>query len=806
MIMQSSRLDPVDSIEDQSLWGRGVSLQEILVAIRRRWWAVAAVLVVVVAIAAWHTMRQPRLYSAAATVRIQQQQAPIAGMPGMGPTYDYRVDRLLSEQQVIRSQNVAERVVDSLGLRLRIAQPAGLLWSDVFGDARPRVAASVRDGDYTLHLGDRDYSLRAGHITYGTARYGDTLVAAGMRLLLPARPAIDDRDLVLSVIPENWAAREVQGGIGTRVLPQTDIVEISYTGTDPALVRDIANAVARTYAQFSLEGQQASARGQSQFILKALDEQSRALAQAQDSLKRFQEEHQTSDVSAEAAALFDNIHRFEVERQDLVAEQAVYQTIVGTSGPADTSDKALQRLVGTEAITKNTNIGNLYQRWFDLVKRRQELLGQFLPQYPEVKAVDSLITRTKQDLQAASRLYLQNIAVRLNSLDQSIASLRQQTEQFPPLVAEQARLKANVQTVQNTYDQLQAQLQVARINESAENGNVRLIDQAMMPTYAVSPNRRRALMMATFFGLLLGIGFAVLLEKLDTSVRSPDELSERYGLPVLGMIPAIRDETGSRSDDSVLGRLVTHADPRSPVAEAYRSLRTNLAFARATQQIRSIVLTSPGPADGKSTTVANLAITFAQQGQRTLIVDADLRRAVMDRTFDVPRSPGLTEVIVDQATLDEAVRPTAVPNLFVLPSGHFPPNPSELLGSDAMRHLLEELASRFDIVLFDSPPLLAVTDAAVLSTMVDGTIVVVRMGNTAREAVRRALMQLQAVHARMLGGVLNDVDLRHGSYYGGYGYYYYAYYGGDERGNGQHTRVLDRIRALSGHGAGRNGG
>jgi len=290
---------------------------------------------------------------------------------------------------------------------------------------------------------------------------------------------------------------------------------------------------------------------------------------------------------------------------------------------------------------------------------------------------------------------------------------------------------------------------------------------------------------------------AVLLDRLDDSVRSPDEIAEQLNLPVLGMIPAIRPDEAERIPGSAtMERLVTHANPRSPVAEAYRSLRTNLAFARARDDLKALVLTSPGPADGKSTTVANLAITFAQQGQRTLLVDADLRRAVLDKTFSVPRSPGLTEVIIGETTLAAAVNATAVPNLFVLGSGHLPPNPSELLGSAAMRAVLTEAKERFDVVLFDSPPLLAVTDAAVLATMVDGTVLVVRMGSTARQAVRRALAQLQAVRGRVLGSVMNDVDLRRSSYYGGYGYAYYAYYGSEANGNGHGHGVMDRLRRI----------
>jgi tyrosine-protein kinase Etk/Wzc len=342
------------------------------------------------------------------------------------------------------------------------------------------------------------------------------------------------------------------------------------------------------------------------------------------------------------------------------------------------------------------------------------------------------------------------------------------------------------------------QHQLARIAGSVDNDLVRLIDRAPYPIQPVFPKRRRDALLAAALGIFLGVGIALLLERMDDSVRTPDEVAEQLGLPVLGLIPAIRIErNGSTPAPALMERLVTHANPRSPVAEAYRSLRTNLAFTRARESMKTIILTSPGPADGKSTTVANLAITFAQQGQRTLLVDADLRRAVLDKTFSVPRSPGLTEVIVGEVALEQAVSSTDVPNLHVLGSGQFPPNPSELLGSTAMREVLRAAAEQFDVVLLDSPPLLAVTDAAVLSTLADGTILVVRMGATARQAVRRSLGQLQAVHARTIGAVMNDVDLKRSSYYGGYGYYYYSYYGSETNGNGHGHGMLNRLKRIT---------
>lgn len=775
----------------------GMTLREALGAVRRRRWVVLAVAVVVVLVGLWRTMRQPRIYHSAATVRIQQARNAFSQTPNYS-SYDPRMDPLLSEQQVMRSQTVAEGVVDRLGLRLAIVSPSGLTREELFGSRSPVVDSLAQGGDFLVTLKPHTYALSAGPVTYGEARYGAPVSSGGITIQIDHRPDVEHGRVVLALLPRTTAALAVRGGISTRVIPQTDIVEIAFDGTEPVLVRDITNAIAQEYQAFSGTRQREAAREKSKYTKAAVDSQAVALARAQDALKSFKQSNKIGDVLGERSALDARIQGLENERQAADVERKVYASLVGKLAGADTVDEELRRLTGTEAVTKNSYIANLFNRWFDLEKTLAQLRTNRNDKNEDVRATLSLISRTKSDLQAASGQYLQGLNTRISSIDAKIADLRTQLERFPPLEAEQLRLQSNVETQNRLYADLLSSYQVSRINESDDGGTVQILDVATVPLFAISPNRRRAATYALVVGLLLGIGLALLLERLDDTVKSPNELRDKMDVPLLGLIPAIdRSEHGDRGAGPAVGHLVTHADPRSPVAEAYRSLRTNLAFARTAQQVQTIVVASPGPSDGKSTTAANLAITFAQQGQRTLLVDADMRRAVLDKTFDLPRNPGLTDVIIGTATLDEAARPTHVPNLSVLPSGQFPPNPSELLGSPAMREVLRSAKERYDVVLFDSPPLLAVTDAAVLSTLVDGTIIVVRTAATAREAVRRALGQLRTVHGRLLGAVLNDVDVRGGAYYGGYGYYY-AYGVETATGNGRRAGLVERVRKLAG--------
>ncbi len=772
-----------------------LTLRSVWMAVRRRWWIVVLVFVVITALGVWRTVHQPDMFQATATVRVPQQQAPIQGMQ-VGSPFDYRIDRLVAEMEVIRSSAVAERAARIVGLQLLVAQPAGLQRSLITG-VPPVVDSTAMVGDYALSLDPDTYSLSAGATKLGTARYGDTLKVSGIALAIPARPGVNEGEIILKVIPLGEAAGIVKGSVIPAVRDKTDIIEISVQMPDRLLAMQTANAVALSYGDWAKQSTKTQAAAKAAFIREQIGVQSAELRVVQDSLKRFRQDNQLTDVASEASALHDRIATLEATNEEVQLERDNYRALVGEVNVADTTTEKLRRIVNTAAVANNSAVKSLYDQWFAKTTERQLLLSSNMSGNSDVvRGVEATIVSIKADLHQAANDYLRTLESRQQSLNARLETLRKETARYPALAADEERLRASQRSLQTVYENLREQYQLAQIAQAVDINVVQPIDQASLPIRPIAPDRRRDALLAAALGILIGLAIAVMLDRLDDSVRSPDEITEMLNLSVLGMIPAIRLEEAKVEGPTIMERLVTHANPRSPVAEAYRSLRTNLAFARARENVKTLVLTSPGPADGKSTTVANLAITFAQQGQRTLLVDADLRRAVLDKTFSVPRSPGLTEVIVGEAELEHAVNATDVPNLFVLGSGHFPPNPSELLGSPAMRNVLREAKEQFDVVLFDSPPLLAVTDAAVLATMVDGTVLVIRMGSTARQAVRRALSQLTAVRVRVLGAVMNDVDLTRSSYYGGYGYAYYAYYGSEANGNGHDGGVMNRIRKI----------
>ena len=351
-----------------------------------------------------------------------------------------------------------------------------------------------------------------------------------------------------------------------------------------------------------------------------------------------------------------------------------------------------------------------------------------------------------------------------------------------------AQLQREMEVNNNIYLMLREKYEENRIAEVGQLGSVREIDQAKPPKEPIKPKKKMNLILGFIVGLGLGVGITFLREYLDTSVKTIEDL-EQMNFGVLGSIPFISSQSVVKNNGKVgeitliESRLITHFAPKSPVSEAYRSLRTNIQFAKADKKVKTALVTSSVPGEGKSTTVANLAITFAQMGAKTLLIDADLRRPVLHGIFGCSRNEGLTNVLVGRSTLEEAIHETRIEGLSLLVSGTLPPNPSELLNSKVMVKLIDKVSSIYDFVLFDTPPVIAVTDAAVLSTNVDGVVLIVKSGETSREVIERSRMLLEKVNANLLGVLVNgvNVSMMYGSYYQYYQYYYYS-------GNGRKRR------------------
>jgi len=375
----------------------------------------------------------------------------------------------------------------------------------------------------------------------------------------------------------------------------------------------------------------------------------------------------------------------------------------------------------------------------------------------------------------------QNRALQEDRYTASLSSMRDQLDETAALIAatqaqieamgtpetpeertELARLETVLASYRNTYANLLQGYEQMRLAAGMTSDNVLLFQPAEVPGAPVRPKTLNNTAMAGAVGLVLGLIASFLIEYLDDTIKSPDDAQRDLGLGTLAMIGRF-----NRAD----GELVTLADPLSPAAEAFRLLRTNLWFSSVDQPVRKVLITSPGPLEGKSVVAANLGVVIAQAGLRVAVVDADLRRPRQHHIFGIHSRGGLSRSVME-GTTDGRVHPGPLEGLALLPAGELPPNPVELLASRRMSALLEELAGQVDVVLIDSPPILPIADAIVLAQRVDGVVLVLEAGKTSRTAARQAVERLEQVGGRLFGVVLNGVPFRRGGYY----YYYYNRY------------------------------
>ncbi|NLT72710.1 MAG: polysaccharide biosynthesis tyrosine autokinase [Chloroflexi bacterium] len=378
------------------------------------------------------------------------------------------------------------------------------------------------------------------------------------------------------------------------------------------------------------------------------------------------------------------------------------------------------------------------------------------------------------------------ISQQLEELEVRIEETRSEIEDIQ-LRLEQANSARLIQEYQTNIQAQQAKLSgyqntYASLLESVVGGTnkITMFEPARAPAAPISPNVPQTVMTAALIGLALAFAGAFLIEFLDDTVRNADEVTRLTGLPLMASIARMEGDAPQSE------RLITVQDPLSPISEAYRVLRTGVRFATVDKRLCSLMVTSSGPSEGKSVTVANLAVVFAESGQRVLLVDSDLRRPVQHRVFGVSNFRGLSDAILGGvSSLNDSIQATDIPNLWVMTAGDVPPNPSELLASDRMGAVIEALKERYDLVLFDSPPALVVADSSILGSRVDGVLLVTDVGQTHRKAAEHVANELRRARANLLGVVLNRVSGGGAGYGYGYGYgYYYRYeYRQDEDGN-----------------------
>jgi capsular exopolysaccharide synthesis family protein len=528
----------------------------------------------------------------------------------------------------------------------------------------------------------------------------------------------------------------------------------------------------------------------SDWLSKQLVDLQMKVETSQEKLVRYQREHEILGTDEKTNIITEKLDELNKQvtaaETDRMQKEAVYRQT--QSNDPDEVAASIVADTSSGGAAASSLIDRLREQQVNLKIQIAELSTQFGPSYPKVVQLTNQAKEIDLQLQsemnkAVDHLKGQYLAAlqRENMLRQSFEKQKQEANKLNESAIEYSILKRDVDSNRALYEGLLEKLKEAGVTAGLRSNNFRIIDPARVPTSPSEPNIPRNLTFALALGVISGVGLAFLIENMDNTIRTPEQAQAISGLPSLGMIPL-----GSKSANlGTTGKLlaltaskevvetVTQIRPQSQMAESYRALRTSLLLSNLGAPPKVIMVTSSRPQEGKTTTSINTAIVLAQKGVRVLLVDADLRRPSVHKTLGMGPRSGLSNVLTGSATIQQTITTSPIlPNLFIMPAGTPPPNPAELLASANMRDLLAELRELYDHIVIDTPPTLSVTDAVVLSPRADATILVIRSGQTTKQALVRARDILRQVNAHVAGVLLNAVDLTSPDYY-----YYYEYQG-----------------------------
>jgi polysaccharide biosynthesis transport protein len=760
-----------------------IEVREYLGILRRRWWLIVAAGLLALGGAWWAESGKMPVYTAEVLME-QQRQAPIMGV-AMGGGGDF-----VSQIEVIRGRAVIADVVESLGLQIRPVTRVG---------ERSRILAAVEvesaptRGAYTLIARGGEVVLSAGVDGSAMARGGgaEWLEGPGFRLRVDDLTALEGEPFEFVIQDLQVAVETLQRRIRIEPGRSSQLVRVSFIDPDPVLAASVVNGVAGAYQTQRARMAREAASRRREVIASQLVGLADSLDQAQAAVVAYQSQARLLDPGFEGSQMLSSVLDTEGELRTLRFQEGLLESVLAGLQGEDPSDESVSRILSLGADLVPAGPG-LYNRLQDLELERSRLTASRfgrLDSDPEVEVLDSQIATTRQQIRVAVEQALDLLRVRLTAAEDRLGDMRGDIQSIPGQTAELERLRQRANAVQDVVDQLVDRYYEAQIAEAVEAGDITVVDPATVPLWPNPSRARLNLILGLVAGLIVGMGVTLLIEYLNPRVRRADEAEEVTGLPLIGVIPRI----GSPGRDPV-GAAVGK--------EAFRSLRTNLRFARE-QEPKLLAVTSHAPKQGKTTVAVNLATTLAEQGSTSvLLIDGDLRRPLIHRTFGLERGPGLCEVLNGTAVLGEAIRPSPVhPKLHVLTAGGPVPNPSAVTDSEAFSDLLDELKERFAFVVVDTPPVLAVTDGAVIAKKVDGTLVVIRADQADPVAVSHAMDQLRQIDASLLGVILNGV----GESTSG-GNYYHAYY--DDYLSDQDSREagaigIRRSRSLLGTGTDR---
>jgi succinoglycan biosynthesis transport protein ExoP len=588
--------------------------------------------------------------------------------------------------------------------------------------------------------------------------------------------------------------------LSVRRVPNSRLLDVSFESTNPLLASQIVNAHIKNFIDQNRRSHYQSTTEATAWLTDQLDELRIKVKNSEDARLEYEKKNQIWELDDKqnitTQRLSDINRELTGAQSERMKKQALYE--FARSGETDAVSQVRENGIVQELIKKRA----------DTYAQYADTLNQYGPNFPKVqrlqaqlKDLDETVEKEKKAAVARLESDYHETRQREELLTRTLDQQKVEANQMSERMVQYSMLKRDAEANKSLYDGLLTKLKEAGISSALQSSNIRVVDPAMVPSYPSRPAKARNVLLAFLVGLVGGIGLALLREYMDNTVKTPDDIETLARLPSLAVVPLFSDSNGNGRRGRLLPgianghprpvELVAQHLPKSQMSEAFRALRTSLLLSQADHPPQVILVTSALPREGKTTAAANLAVTLAQLGDRTLLIDADLRKPGIGRLLDLGNGKyaGLSSYLAGVSSLDlVTIQHPAIPNLSAIPTGPLPPNPADLLSSRKLADAIVELRAKFKFIVIDTPPIMAATDAVVLSVQADGVLLVVRSGETPKEAFTRTRDLLLSVKCHLLGVVLNAVDSSAPDYYYSYRYYPYAYgYGRQESAEAAHT-------------------
>ncbi len=596
-------------------------------------------------------------------------------------------------------------------------------------------------------------------------------------LLVEIQALLQGEDEVQAPSSDQWVKLFLDK-LSIEPIKQSRLVKIAFENTDPVLAADIVNAQAENFIQMNLERRIDASSYAKRFLQERLLQVKVKLEESEQSLVFFARENgiikiddkQTVDVQK----LNDVTLALTAAARDRIEAEILYSNTKKAKGH------------GISSILESEVIQQLKQTKVLLETDYQENLKIYKPAYPRMMQLKGQIDKIQAEIDkevahvlAATKVHYDIARQKEKALSGELNNLKKKVLSMQDSSIEYNILKREVETNRELYEGLLQRMKEVGIAGGVTSNNISVVDSATIPTKKYKPKILLNLILAAFVGFVGGIGLIFLFEHLDDTVKTPEYLEKRLRLPVLGIVPVVQDVEMTELNYDGQIALFSYHDPRSGLAEAYRSVRTSLLFATSYGAPKVLLFTSPGPGEGKTTSALNVAITFTQTGGQVLIIDTDLRNPSLYKLLQLDNAVGLTNYLAGDAQPIEVSQHTEIENLFVIPSGPLPPNPAELLSGERMLELLKVASEKFDYVILDGPPVLGLADALVLTNLAEATVIVVEAGATRQRQMEGALKRLRTAQGSIVGAIMAKYHDNSSAY----GYHQYYYYQREESNN-----------------------